>query len=830
MADRTSNVRVQFTVDGDGNVVSAFNQGADAARGFGRGADEAHGSAESLTGSLTSLKTAAAGLGAGLALDAIVKSTAAMQGYNAVLVVATGSQTAAAREMDFLKSTAAQYGLQIDSVAKGYADLSVAAMSTRITQAGVRDIFDSTAKAAAALHLTGDQTTEVLHAMQLMMERGTVSQQELVRMLGSNIPNATALAAAALDTGTLELKKMLATGEVLSADFLPKFADQLSKVYGASSGQGFQGITGDLNRLSDELKEIEDTLGKGPVGAGVTALAQGTAQAFKAANDDAGDFVGTLKLTGDVLLGIAAIMGAQWVQGLAQSTAAVLADATAWRSETQAALTAAQVRAEAAAENLAFTRTVLQSQAALALETGDIAGATSALEAYQAATAEAASAQTALAAAEGEASVGATAFDAALGFLGGLPGLIFLGVAAFAALTLGMQDSSEQAASLDAEINKTARDLQDFATLTQAQQAHLIDLKAQQIAALQDQRQQLQEQQRYAAGGNEAGVTLSQQYRNDLAAQLDAVNQKLALANRQMQDFNQLYLGVVHTGSQLSTLPRSGELPPGLGTFGPLDQVPTLSNKPQGLDTSVAGWQDWIEQEKKQAELAKQMLDTLHPDVVLQQQQQAVQQLIGTTVDGYTFTAQDAAKYMDDLRKKSTQMSVFADQAARNMQDSFAQFLFDPFKGGLDGMVKGFGQAMQQMIAQAAAAAILDHIVGNGASGSGQAAISAFFSNFFTSGSNTPPAKAGGGDVMGGMPYLVGEKGPELYVPGMSGSIIPNGMLGRLGGGPSVNITSHVDARGSVSPGMVIAAVEAGRQRTLADVYNILSGRGWPTS
>jgi hypothetical protein len=38
--------------------------------------------------------------------------------------------------------------------------------------------------------------------------------------------------------------------------------------------------------------------------------------------------------------------------------------------------------------------------------------------------------------------------------------------------------------------------------------------------------------------------------------------------------------------------------------------------------------------------------------------------------------------------------------------------------------------------------------------------------------------RASGGPVMGGMPYIVGERGPELFTPGTSGSITPNGALG----------------------------------------------------
>jgi hypothetical protein len=39
--------------------------------------------------------------------------------------------------------------------------------------------------------------------------------------------------------------------------------------------------------------------------------------------------------------------------------------------------------------------------------------------------------------------------------------------------------------------------------------------------------------------------------------------------------------------------------------------------------------------------------------------------------------------------------------------------------------------------------------------------------------------KAAGGPVAGGTPYVVGEKGPELFVPGASGTIIPNDAMSR---------------------------------------------------
>jgi hypothetical protein len=51
--------------------------------------------------------------------------------------------------------------------------------------------------------------------------------------------------------------------------------------------------------------------------------------------------------------------------------------------------------------------------------------------------------------------------------------------------------------------------------------------------------------------------------------------------------------------------------------------------------------------------------------------------------------------------------------------------------------------------------------------------------------------KAAGGPVKGGTSYVVGEKGPELFVPGSSGNIVPNHAMG------GANIVVNVDASGS---------------------------------
>ena len=55
------------------------------------------------------------------------------------------------------------------------------------------------------------------------------------------------------------------------------------------------------------------------------------------------------------------------------------------------------------------------------------------------------------------------------------------------------------------------------------------------------------------------------------------------------------------------------------------------------------------------------------------------------------------------------------------------------------------------------------------------------------------PHFAGGGDPTG--PSVVGEDGPELFVPKTPGTIVPHGQSVGGGGGPTV--IYHIDARGS---------------------------------
>ena len=68
-------------------------------------------------------------------------------------------------------------------------------------------------------------------------------------------------------------------------------------------------------------------------------------------------------------------------------------------------------------------------------------------------------------------------------------------------------------------------------------------------------------------------------------------------------------------------------------------------------------------------------------------------------------------------------------------------------------------------------------------------------------------ARAKGGPVSSGQTYMVGERGPELFVPGRSGTIVANDKMG----GGNTNVVVNVDAKGSSVEGDDQGANQLGR-------------------
>ena len=82
------------------------------------------------------------------------------------------------------------------------------------------------------------------------------------------------------------------------------------------------------------------------------------------------------------------------------------------------------------------------------------------------------------------------------------------------------------------------------------------------------------------------------------------------------------------------------------------------------------------------------------------------------------------------------------------------------------------------------------------------------------------PGRAIGGSVQAGKPYMVGERGAEMFVPNQSGSIVPNN---RMGGG-GITIVNNVDATGSGADvdQKIYSAMQITSQQTIGQIQDLI--------
>lgn len=171
--------------------------------------------------------------------------------------------TGAAEQMGFIEAEAERLGLSVLTSAQGFSQLA-ASTKKILTLKETRDLFTATSEAAAALGLDAERTGGILRALSQIAGKGTVSAEELRQQIGEHLPGAFDLAAEAMGVTTQELNKMLEQGELLSKDFLPKFADQLRKTFheGAlkNANSEIAEHARNLNLWDKQLKLSGDTL------------------------------------------------------------------------------------------------------------------------------------------------------------------------------------------------------------------------------------------------------------------------------------------------------------------------------------------------------------------------------------------------------------------------------------------------------------------------------------------------------------------------------------------------------------------------------------------
>ncbi len=203
--------------------------------------------------------------------------------------------------------------------------------------------------------------------------------------------------------------------------------------------------------------------------------------------------------------------------------------------------------------------------------------------------------------------------------------------------------------------------------------------------------------------------------------------------------------------------------------------------------------------------------------------QQRLPSAFGSSVTGSLFTTAFALdpnnkgtqqldlyqKELDELTEKT----LMAQQGAEGIGDAFSGAFQNLVTGtqtaqeALAGFFNGVAEAFMNMATEIIAKMITMYAFktllglfggGGGSLFSGQGPVTMPAAGVGGGASMFMPGavsfRANGGPVTGGSPYIVGERGPELFVPGRSGTIVAND---KLGGNGSTSVVVNVDASGS---------------------------------
>ncbi len=162
--------------------------------------------------------------------------------------------------------------------------------------------------------------------------------------------------------------------------------------------------------------------------------------------------------------------------------------------------------------------------------------------------------------------------------------------------------------------------------------------------------------------------------------------------------------------------------------------------------------------------------------------------------------ARGVAAAREELLDLKPILTGIAEETGAAIQGAFADFLFDPFEDGLDGLVRSFSETLRRIAAELLAQEILKRFFGAlGGLGGG-------FGSFATAVSGAVAGRQFGGPVNANQPVLVGERAPEVFVPKQSGQVLTMDQFQNQSApapvDQSVNITNVLD------PALAIDAIQ----------------------
>ncbi len=238
-----------------------------AAAGIGKAAenmDKAGSAADAMNTRMSAAGQAAhrmaAQMMAAFTVREAVQAAQDMEKLHAGLQAVTGDAAKARVEMDFIRRTASQAGVDVVAAGNAYLGLAAATKGTAVEGQATRDVFVAVSTSMARAGKSSAETSNALMALQQMAGKGVVSMEEMRQQLGEALPGAMQAAANGMGLTTQELTKLIESGQVTARDLFPALTKGLNDLYGTAA-QG-QTLAQEITNIKNAFVEMASYIGE----------------------------------------------------------------------------------------------------------------------------------------------------------------------------------------------------------------------------------------------------------------------------------------------------------------------------------------------------------------------------------------------------------------------------------------------------------------------------------------------------------------------------------------------------------------------------------------
>ena len=253
------NIRVMFKAfrDADSTIGNFLDLVVDTKDGLLQASPQAEAATDSFFGfrkALLGINIAIGVVGALKTLaDFSLEASNRMQVLRSTTEFLAGSQQNYVKTLSFINSEVKRNNALLEPAIKGFNNLAASTRGTALEGTVTQELFSSLAQAQQVFGLTGEEFEGSILAISQIAGKGVVSMEELRGQLAERIPGAFQIAARAMGVTEQELSQLVASGNLVATDFLPKFARQLSL---ETKG----GIVGSSNLAQSAINNFENSI------------------------------------------------------------------------------------------------------------------------------------------------------------------------------------------------------------------------------------------------------------------------------------------------------------------------------------------------------------------------------------------------------------------------------------------------------------------------------------------------------------------------------------------------------------------------------------------